>query len=115
MCCVNSILSQYNKKWGSKHFDVTTHAWQHAGYTKHWGLIQRKSGWTYGDKAKVIVWLDSGFASCPDTRRSRSGFFIMLNGDVVDFGCRLQPGEPAQSTAVAEENLVSLRVIHRAS
>ena len=26
----------------------------------------------------------------------------MLNGDNVDFGCKLQPGAPAQSTAAAE-------------
>ena len=62
----------------------------------------RKSGWTPGTPVNVVVWLDSGFASCPDTRRSRSGFFIMLNGDIVDFGCKLQPGAPAQSTAAAE-------------
>ena len=26
----------------------------------------------------------------------------MLNGDIVGFGCKLQPGAPAQSTAAAE-------------
>ena len=26
MCCTNSVLSQFNKKWGRDHFDVTTHA-----------------------------------------------------------------------------------------
>ena len=102
MCCTNSILSQYNKCWGTDHYSATTHAWQYAKSTKDWGLIYRKSGWQYGQPVDVVVWLDSGFASCPDTRRSRSGFFIYLNGDVVDFGCKLQPGAPAQSTAAAE-------------
>ena len=107
MCCVNSILSQYNKSWGVPHFNATTHAWQYAGATKHWGLILRKSGWIHGQPVNVVVWLDSGFASCPDTRRSRSGFFIILNGDVVDFGCKLQPGAPAQSTAAAEYRAIT--------
>ena len=102
MCCAISILSQYNKLWGKLHYDATTHAFQYAGATKEWGLIFRKSGWSLGEKVKVVVWLDAGFASCPDTRRSRCGFFIVLNGDVIDFNCNLQPGVPAQSTAAAE-------------
>ena len=107
MCCVNSILSQFNKRWGQAHFDETTHAWQYAAATKHWGLIFRKSGWTYDKKVKVSVWVDEGFVSCPDTRRSRCGFFVFLNGDVIDFGCKLQPGVPAQSTAATEYRAVT--------
>ena len=106
MCCAISILSQYNKLWGKPHFDATTHAFQYAGATKEWGLIFRKSGWAFGQKVIVVVWLDSGFASCPDTRRSRCGFFIFLNGDIIDFNCKLQPGVPAQSTAAAEYRTV---------
>ena len=52
-------------------------------------------------------YVDASFASCPDTRRSRGGFFIKLNGDVVDYDCKLQPGVPAQSTAVAEYRAVT--------
>ena len=52
-------------------------------------------------------YVDASFASCPDTRRSRGGFFIKLNGDVVDYDCKLQPGVPAQSTAVAEYRVVT--------
>ena len=107
LCCVNSILSQFNKKWGCLHYNATTHAWQYAGGYKHWGLVLRKSGWRFGKKVHVVVWVDAGFASCPDTRRSRGGFFLMLNGDVIDFGCKLQAGVPAQSTAAAEYRAVT--------
>ena len=107
MCCCNSILSQFNTNYGKQHFDATTHAWLYAGLHKHWGLVMRKSGWQHGTPANVGVYVDAGFASCPDTRRSRGGFFIKLNGDVVDFDCKLQPGVPAQSTAIAEYRAVT--------
>ena len=32
---------------------------------------------------------------------------MFLNGDLVDFGCRLQPGVPAQSTVTAEYRAVT--------
>lgn len=107
MCCTNSILSQFNKRWGQPHYDATTHAWQYAGGTSEWGLIFRKSGWKLGQKARAVVWVDAGFASCPDTRRSREGFFVFLNGDVVDFRCKLQHGVPAQSTSDAEYRAIT--------
>ena len=107
LCCVNSILSQFNKEWGKPHFDATTYAWQHAGGTKNHGLIFRKSGWTLGEPVRITVWVDAGHASCPDTRRSRGGHLIFLNGDLVDFGCKLQSGAPAQSSAVAEYRAVT--------
>merc|ERR1711907_743584 len=60
-----------------------------------------------GEKLRATVWVDSGHGSCPDTRRSRDGFFIFLNGDLVNFGCKLQPGVPAQSTSVAEYRAIT--------
>ena len=107
LCCTNSILSQFNKAWGKAHYDATTHAWQYASGTKNYGLIMRKSGWKLGQKARATVYVDAGHGSCPDTRRSRGGFFLYLNGDIVDYECKLQPGAPAQSTAVAEYRAVT--------
>ena len=79
LCCTNSILSQFNKQWGKTHYDATTHAWQYAKGTKNHGILMRKSGWKLGQKARATVYVDAGHASCPDTRRSRGGFFLMLN------------------------------------
>ena len=36
-----------------------------------------------------------------------AGFFLKLNDDVIDFDCKLQPGAPAQSTAVSEYRAVT--------
>ena len=107
MCCTNSILAQHNKCWGQEHFAGTTHAWQYAGGAKHWGLVMRKSGWKLGEKLHATVYVDAGHGSCPDSRRSRDGFFIFLNGDPINFGCKLQPGVPAQSTSVAEYRAIT--------
>ena len=107
MSCSTSILSQFNKAWARDHFDATTYSFQYADSHKDWGLLLRKSGWRFGSKVRVGVWVDAGFASCPDTARSRGGFFIFLNGDLVDFSCNLQPGVPAQSTAAAEYRAVT--------
>ena len=107
MCCTNSILGQRNAKWGVPHFEATTHAWQYAGGTKHWGLLMRKSGWKFGQKLRSTVYVDAGHGSCPDTRRSRDGFFVFLNGDPVYYGCKLQPGVPAQSTSGAEYRAIT--------
>ena len=107
MCCSTSILSQFNKGWGKAHFDASTHSFQYADGHKHWGLLLRKSGWRLGQKVRIAAWVDAGHGSCPDTRRSRGGYLVYLNGDLVDFGCKLQPGVPSQSTAVAEYKAVT--------
>ena len=107
MCCTNSILSQFNSLWGVPHFDATTHAWQYAGGTKHRGIVLHKTGWKLGQPMHAEVWVDAGHGSCLDTRRSRDGFFIMLNGDPVTYDCKLQQGAPAQSTAVAEYRAIT--------
>ena len=70
-------------------------------------MLNRWWIWKVGDLIRITVWVDSGFASCPDTRRSRCGYLIYINGDLVDFGCKLQPGVPAQSTAAAEYRAIT--------
>ena len=107
LCCTNSILAQRNKLWDVPHFHATTHAWQYAGGEKHWGLLYRKSGWKLGQKLRATVFVDAGHGSCPDTRRSRDGFFLYLNGDPINFGCQLQPGVPAQSSSAAEYRAIT--------
>ena len=55
----------------------------------------------------VEVWVDASHASCPTTRRSRTGFFITLNGNLLAHKSKLQPGVPAQSTTEAEYRALS--------
>ena len=53
------------------------------------------------------MWVDSAHAVCPDTRRSRTGFFITLNGNLLSYKCKLQPGVPSQSSTEAEYRALS--------
>ena len=53
------------------------------------------------------MWVDSSHASCPMTRRSRHGFFVTLNGNILSYKSKLQPGVPAQSTTESEYRALS--------
>ena len=55
----------------------------------------------------IIVWVDSAHAVCPKTRRSRTGFFITLNGNLLSYRSKLQPGVPSQSSSEAEYRALS--------
>ena len=79
----------------------------HAHRTKHWGVGFAKSGKSIHEPWDVDVWVDAGHASCPNTRRSRSGFFVTLNRNLLSYKSKLQPGVPAQSTTEAEYRALS--------
>ena len=60
-----------------------------------------------GTEDMVKVYCDADFADCVDTRRSISGFVIMMYGGAVSWSCRKQPSV-ALSTMEAEA--VALRI-----
>ena len=99
--------SSISSGWGHKYYDTTTYVWQHDVTTKHQGWILRKNGWQWDQSVTVTVWVDGGHASCSDTRRSRGGYLLFLNGDLTDFGSKLHPGAPDQSSTVAEYRTVT--------
>ena len=54
--------------------------------TRNRGLLYRASGLTLEDEWTLTLWVDSDYATCPDTRRSRAGFLIYLNEMPEDAG-----------------------------
>ena len=54
--------------------------------TRYWGLIYRATGKTLADLWEVVLYVDSDHASDPDTRKSRYGYIIIVNGCPVAFG-----------------------------
>lgn len=103
MAVASSINSQANNCYGPKNVCAVKHELRYAGGTKHWGIGFARSGTKLHDKWVIEVWVDASHAVCPNTRRSRTGFFITLNGNLIIYKCRLQPGVPSQSTTEEAE------------
>ena len=85
LAVASSICSQFNKSWGPEHVRAVKQTLRHAGPTKHWGIGIAKSGKTLKDDWVIEVWVDASHASCPNTRRSRTGFFVTLNGNLISY------------------------------
>ena len=102
MAVVSSINSQSNTNYNHKNVEAAKHELRYAGGSKHWGIGFAKSGATLSTKWIIVVWVDSAHAVCPLTRRSRTGFFITLNGNLISYKSKLQPGVPSQSSTEAE-------------
>ena len=56
------------------------------------------------------MYVDSDYATDPDTRRSRAGYLIYLNGNLISYRSCLQPGKAdiATGTCEAEYKALSL-------
>ena len=86
-----SVNSQANSGWGPEHVHAAKQLLRHAHRFKHWGIGFAKSGKTLKEAWVIEVWVDASHASCPNTRRSRTGFFITLNGNLLAYKSKLQP------------------------
>ena len=108
MSVASSTISQANKAWGRQHVQAAKELLRYAGGSKHWGVGFAKSGIATLIAEWIIeVWVDASHAICPNTRRSRTGFFVTLNGNLLSFKSKLQPGVPAQSSTAAEYRALS--------
>ena len=107
LAVASSINSQFNSAWGPENVHAAKQLLRHAHRTKHWGIGFAKSGKKLNEPWIIEVWVDASHASCPNTRRSRSGFFVTLNGNLLSYKSKLQPGAPAQSSTEAEYRALS--------
>ena len=102
-----SVNSQANSGWGPEHVHSAKQLLRHVHRFKHWGIGFAKSGKTLNQPWAIEVWVDASHASWPNTRRSRTDFFITLNGNLLAYKSKLQPGVSAQSTTEAEYRTLS--------
>ena len=107
LAVATSINSQANSGWGPKHVHAAKQLLRHAHRYKHWGVGFAKSGKTLDEPWVIVVWVDASHASCPNTRRSRTGFFITLNVNLFSYKSKLQSGVLSQSTTEAEYRALS--------
>ena len=102
MAVASSINSQTNTSYRRKNIIAAKHELSYSGGTNHWGIGFAKSGAKLTSKWVIVVWVNSAHSVCPLTRRSRTGFFITLNGNLISYKSKLQPGVPSQSSTEAE-------------
>ena len=54
------------------------------------------------EPVELVAYVDADYATDPEKRSSRTGYFIYANDCVVAYGSRLQKGTPSQATCEAE-------------
>ena len=54
------------------------------------------------------AYVDADYATDPEKRASRTGYFVFVNKCVVAYGSRLQKGAPSQATCEAEYRALAM-------
>jgi hypothetical protein len=81
-------LARFNSNPGAKHVKASQQAVTYLGNTAGIGLRFTSSGNNSG-KIKIIAYVDSDWAGCPDTRRSTMGYIIQIAGGPVSYKSKL--------------------------
>jgi transposase InsO family protein len=92
-----SFMSQYFDSYGSAHWNAAKRIFQYLNATKDLQL-------QYCGRNKSVdleVYVDADFANCPDDRKSRSGYVILMAGAAISWYSKKQQ-TIALSTAEAE-------------
>jgi hypothetical protein len=90
-----SLLARVMSKPTTRHWNYLKNVLRYVSATKHLGI-------TYGTTSTGLLgYTDSDYASCKDTRKSRSGSVFILYGGAVTWSSKLQT-VIATSTAEAE-------------
>jgi hypothetical protein len=106
-------LASYAKAPSQAHADALLDVVRYVGSTAHRGV-------TYGHTGvPVQVWCDANFASCVDTRRSVTGYVVVMYGGAVSWTSKKQPTTAASTMeaeyqacgAVAREGLSLLKAM----
>lgn len=103
LCVSLGVASQFTKlgRHGPAHFRALRNIMRNVSFTCDFGLLFSSSGKSATDPWDVAGYVDSDWANCKATRRSRTGWLIRLNGDLICFGSKLQ-SSVALSSAEAE-------------
>ena len=75
LCVALGVASQFAKKgrYGPPHFRALRNIMRYVKHTPNHGLLYQSSGKTPSDPWVITASVDSDWASCKDTRRSRTG------------------------------------------
>ena len=93
-------VARFMSNPGPQHWKAVKRILRYLKGTRTWGLCYRSSR-LGNNKWKLTLYVDSGFTMDPDNRRSRYGYIILLNANVIAFGTGLTQ-RTATSTPEAE-------------
>lgn len=85
---VFSSLSRYVQYPGQAHMDAALHALAYLRGTIDQGLVYTKSCDT--SHSRLWGWVDADYAGCQDTRKSHTGYVLMLNGAAISWKSKRQ-------------------------
>ena len=105
--CIASIaeVARFMADPGIKHWQAVKRIIRYLKATKTWGLHFQSSNIGTSAKWKLTLYVDSGYAMDPDRRRSRYGYIILLNSNMIAFGTGLTK---YTSTSTPEAEYVAL-------
>ena len=91
-----SILARFMQNPNKSHWIAAKCVFRYIKGTKNRGLLYTKTIKNISGPWKLTVWVDSDYATDIDTRRSRAGFMIFLNKNLISFNSTLQRGQDLQ-------------------
>ena len=109
ICVALGVSAQFAKlgRHGPAHYRALRNLIRYCKKTIHYGLLYTSTYKSFRDPWDVSAHVDSDWASCKATRRSRTGYLIFLGRNLIAFGSKLQPAV-ALSSAEAEYMALSL-------
>ena len=103
-----SKLAAFSSCWGTAHWKAAKYVLRYIKGTINHGLIFKRSGKTIQDKWVLQMYVDSDYATDVDTRKSRAGYLIYLNGNLISYRSCLQPGKADLATGTCEAEYKAL-------
>ena len=87
-----SILAKFMKNPAPQHWAAIKDILRYLKGSRSRGLLYTSSGLTLDQVWTLSLWVDSDYATCPDTRRSRAGYLAFLNKNLLAFNSVQQRG-----------------------
>ena len=89
---VINILARFMQNPSKTHWNAVKGVFRYISGTLSRGLLYTKSINDMSGPWTLTMYVDSDYATDPDTRRSRAGYLIYLNKNLIAFNSQLQKG-----------------------
>ena len=112
-----SIVASFSHCYGASHFDALKHILRYLKGTREFRLVYGKTEGIPHGSTRLSLYTDSDYAVCQLTRRSRTGYLLLMGTNVVAYGSSKQSivtlsTTEAELVAMVEGIKALLMVIH---